>query len=234
MLTDVNDTGTGGGGESQSTTVSTLLSTASATDDQNQKNDQDPNIQQNTDPNQNPDNAGTDQNAQKPDGNQDGDKDPNKPEGAPEQYQGFTLPEGVTIDGDVLTEATSLFKTLNIPQDQAQKLIDIATKNAQKQSEAFFNNFQKTVEDWGEQTKTELGADFEKKIGVAITGAKSLGGDEFLQLLEDTGLGSHPVMMKALIKAGQMTSEDGFVSGSHGKGAANPMETFFPNSKLNQ
>src|SRR5262245_3138783 len=60
------------------------------------------------------------------------------PEGAPEKYEAFKLPEGYEFDKDSLTSAQALFKELNLPQASAQKLVDMYVKNGVEAAEAPF------------------------------------------------------------------------------------------------
>ena len=58
-----------------------------------------------------------------------------KPE--PIEYEDFTTPEGVTLDEEVLGEFKGIAKELGLPQDKAQKFVDMATQLQQKQADAF-------------------------------------------------------------------------------------------------
>jgi len=59
---------------------------------------------------------------------------PDKPEGAPEKYEAFKVPEGVTIDETAATEFGALAKELNLTQENAQKLVDYQIKFQQAQN----------------------------------------------------------------------------------------------------
>ena len=41
-------------------------------------------------------------------------------------YADFTVPDGVTLDAPALAEATALFRQARLPQEQAQKFVDLA------------------------------------------------------------------------------------------------------------
>src|SRR5215471_13159390 len=47
---------------------------------------------------------------------------PKAPEGAPAQYEAWTVPEGFTIDEPTEAEAASIFKEMGLSQAQGQKL----------------------------------------------------------------------------------------------------------------
>ena len=59
-----------------------------------------------------------------------------EPQGAPDEYADFTLPEGIEIDPDGLGNLKALAKDLNLTQEQAQKVADLGAAQAQKFAEA--------------------------------------------------------------------------------------------------
>ena len=63
--------------------------------------------------------------------------------GAPEEYADFTLPEGMEADPDLIAEFKAEAKRLNLSQEDAQKLVDIQAKLAEKQSKAVLEQHQK-------------------------------------------------------------------------------------------
>lgn len=56
--------------------------------------------------------------------------------------------------------------------------------------------------------RQEFGAAFESRIKLANEAADQIGGEEFKAALRDAGLGSEPVVIKALAKLGTMLAED--------------------------
>lgn len=136
------------------------------------------------------------------------------PEGAPEKYADFKLPEGVKLDENTLKEATAAFKDLNLTQDQSQKLVDFYVKNGLQAAQAPY----KAWSDLQTQWKSEIGERFGSKaeaIRVDITKAintlpPSLARN-FNAALDLTGAGSHPdvvealsVLLKPLVEAGSV------------------------------
>ena len=55
---------------------------------------------------------------------------------------------------------------------------------------------------------------------------------EFRQLLEQTGMGNHPEVIRTFYRAGKAISEDGLVSGSAPK-APRDARSLFPASNMN-
>jgi len=130
---------------------------------------------------------------------------------APDTYADFTLPEGVTVDASVLSEATPLFKELGLTQDQAQKLVDFQAKQVQASSQSQTDSFNQLMNDWQTQSKNdkEFGGDkFEENVGIARSAIDSFGTPELKQLLEEHGVGNHPEVIRFMIKVGKTVRED--------------------------
>ena len=78
------------------------------------------------------------------------------------------------------------------------------------------------VEGWKNESKSdsEYGQDkFDASIETASKALDTFGDDSLLEILETTGLGNHPAMVRFVVKVGQALSEDNPMSG-HGSGQA--------------
>lgn len=145
----------------------------------------------------------------------------------PESYE-LKMPEGVQLDSAAAEEFTAIAKELKLDQAAAQKLADIGAKMATRQAEAHAQ----LVETWTEQVKTdkEIGGDkLDENLGIARKAIDAFGSPELKTLLNSTGLGNHPEVVKLAFKVGKAISEDRFVTGSP-KGAEIDMaKKLFPN-----
>jgi len=143
----------------------------------------------------------------------------------------FQAPEGVELDGDATNEFTALAKELKLPADAAQKVVDIAVKMQQKQAE----RNAETVKGWAESSKTdkEFGGDnLQQNLAVAQKAIDTFGSPELKSMLNSSGLGNHPELIRFAFKAGKAISEDGFVKAGarSAAGADLPMEKrMYPN-----
>jgi hypothetical protein len=129
----------------------------------------------------------------------------------PESYE-FTMPEGVQLDQTAADEFTAIAKELKLDQATAQKVADVGAKMAQRQVEAHV----KLVETWTEAVKTdkEIGGDkLAENLGVARKALEAFGTPELKDVLNSTGLGNHPAVIKVFYKFGKAISEDRFVTG---------------------
>lgn len=143
------------------------------------------------------------------------------PNGAPETYADFKAPEGVTLSKDMIAEAAPIFKELGLNQDQAQKLIDFAAKNQIGTAEANQNAYNTMREGWRNEvlkdttlaTGNDLKPEVRQSIGRAVDALGAELGPQFRQVLDLTGLGDHPVMVKAMYEMSKFITEGRPVTG---------------------
>lgn len=152
-----------------------------------------------------------------------------KPAGAPEKYE-FPAPEGREYDAGILEAFTGAAKEANLTQDAAQKLIEkMAPAIAARQDDqvkAMHQGWQNASsadkEFGGEKLKENLSV-AKRTLDMfdpAPAGADGKPGTTPLRtLLEQTGLGNHPEVIRLLYRAGKAISEDKFVGGT-GRGGA--------------
>lgn len=133
---------------------------------------------------------------------------------APAEYQ-FTAPEGAVFDEAVLSTYKDVAKELNLTQEAAQSILDkMAPAMAQRQQ----NALNQARQEWESQSKAdkEFGGDaLPQNLAIAKKALDTLGSPELKSLLNESGLGNHPEMVRLLYRAGKQLNEDTFVS-SHG------------------
>lgn len=157
--------------------------------------------------------AGEGQDSQQTTQNADGTGKPGESKDAAVDYK-FDVPEGVTLNEGDLKQFTEIAKELKLPQDQASKLVGLAIAREQARAEAFV----KQVQTWADEVKAdkELGTD--ESIATAKK-AIDLGPPELKELLNSTGLGNHPVVVRWALSVGKALSEDKFIAGKDGGNA---------------
>lgn len=141
---------------------------------------------------------------------------------APEQYEAFKLPEGVTFDEKLSTDLTGLAKKFDLPQDRAQELADYTLNVAKAYHDESTAAFEKTVGEWVSQAKADKeigGEQFSENLGIAKAALDKFGGKELLAFLEETKLGNHPALVKAFWKIGKAISQDTVTQRTAGEGA---------------
>jgi hypothetical protein len=145
----------------------------------------------------------------------------------PDSYE-LQMPEGIELDKAAADEFTTIAKELKLDQAAAQKLADIAAKQAQRQVEAHT----RLVETWVEQVKSDkdIGGDkLEENLGIARKALETFGTPELRDVLNASGLGNHPEVIRAFVKAGKAISEDRFVTGAAKGNDTDPAKKLFPN-----
>jgi hypothetical protein len=152
-----------------------------------------------------------------------------KPEGAPEKYE-FKAPEGKEFDAAVIENFSEVAKELNLSQDAAQKILDkmgptIAARQAE-QVEAVRN-------EWANASKSDKefgGEKLQENLGVAKKALDTFATPELRSLLNESGLGNHPEVIRFMYRAGMAISEDGFVTGKASKASDTSMaQRMYPN-----
>lgn len=140
-----------------------------------------------------------------------------KPAGAPEKYE-FTAPEGKSYDPAVLNAYSEAAKTANLTQETAQKLLEsMAPQLATRQAE----QVAAIQSQWTEASKVDKefgGEKLAENLAVAKTAVDRFASPEMKKLLQDTGLGNNPEVIRTFLKIGKGMSQDGFVTGGKPNG----------------
>lgn len=138
-----------------------------------------------------------------------------KPAGAPEKYE-FKAAEGITFDDAVVGAFSEVAKELNLTQDAAQKVLDkVAPVMAARQSE----QIEAARTAWAESAKVdkEFGGDnLAENLAIAKQGLETFGTPELRALLNESGLGNHPEVIRVFYRAGKAISDDRIVTGASG------------------
>lgn len=142
-----------------------------------------------------------------------------KPQAAPEKYE-FKAPEGRTFDSEVLTAYSEVARELNLSQEAAQRVLDaMAPKMAERQ----MAQIEAVKAEWANSSKTDKefgGEKLSENLSTAKKALDAFGTTELRTLLNESGLGNHPEVIRFMVRAGKAISEDRFVAGT--KGTAKP------------
>jgi hypothetical protein len=153
-----------------------------------------------------------------------GDKAADKaPSGAPDKYE-FKAPEGHTYDPQILSAFSETAKSLNLTQEAAQQFLDsMAPAVAQRQQA----QIEAIRTEWVSKANSdaEIGGDqMPQRLSVARKALDAFGTPELRELLNESGLGNHPEIIRAFYRAGKAISEDTYVGGSAGSGKPAPKD----------
>lgn len=149
-----------------------------------------------------------------------------KPVGAPETYEAFKAPEGVELAAPVLDVFQGAARKLNMSQEQAQEFLnELAPVVAKHNSEAINAIQQKAVKQWHQESQSdkEFGGDqFEANLAVARRAmAPEIATPALKKLLNDSGLGNHPEVIRWMFRVGKHLGQDSkHITGSAQTGGA--------------
>lgn len=162
---------------------------------------------------------------------------PGQPEGQQPQGQQDetgeekTSPESYVLD---LPNFQGSPEDLQFIADMAQQS-GLPAKEASeflRRSEIYQNILQeKTAEAWAEASRTDPefgGAQFDANLAVAKKGYDIFATDELKGILEQTGYGNHPEVLRLFHKIGKLIGEDKVVGG--GAGGSFDARAMFPNT----
>jgi hypothetical protein len=152
------------------------------------------------------------------------------PAGAPEKYE-LSLPEGVQMDESGIKAFSEFAKDINLTQDAAQAMLaKMAPALQSRQNDAM----KAAKAGWEAESKADAefgGEKITENVAVAMKALKQFGTPELSKLLNESGLGNHPEIIRAFYRAGKAISEDGtFVNGAtSGAGNKSAAQRMYPN-----
>ena len=150
---------------------------------------------------------------------------PAAPPGAPEKYE-FKTPDGQGFNDQVLAKFGDTARSLNLPQDAAQKILDEVAPAIRESNLKALTDFYADIGGLPDTWQATVEADKElggprlaENLAVAKK-ALDLGGPGLVNVLAKTGLGNHPEVVRWAFKIGKSLSEEKIVSGGSGSGSA--------------
>lgn len=146
-------------------------------------------------------------------------------------YSELSFPEGAEVDEERLVATKQKFQKLGYTAEQAQGAVDMYSEVHKE----IYDQFDSIKSDWEKESRTdsEYGQDkFDASIGMAGKAIDTFGNEGLLNMLEETGVGNHPEMIRFMFKVGQALQEDSPNSGILG-GQGTELsreEILYPNS----
>lgn len=153
---------------------------------------------------------------------------PEKP-AVPEQYE-FKPPEGVEFDEATIGVYAEAAREAGLSQQAADIVLNkIAPHLAQQQAA----RLAEARNDWARQSRADAefgGGKLDENLAVAKKAVEALASPDLKTLLEQSGLGNHPEIIRLFYRAGRSLSQDAFVGG---KAAQMNAQSIFPKSNMN-
>lgn len=147
----------------------------------------------------------------------------------PDSYE-LKAPDG--YEQAQLEQFSELAKGLGLNNEQAQKLLDQQAEQKQQFEASALDSFKELTAQWEEQAKadSEIGGEkFERSLQYADKALTQFATPEFKQILNDSGYGNHPEMVRIFARIGQKLSEDNMVADEQRKGGEqDDAKLFYP------
>ncbi len=152
----------------------------------------------------------------------------------PVDYGEFALPEGMQVDKTTLGQATQLFQDLNLPKDQAQKVVNLYAEVKQADHQAW----QQAIDGWRNELKADPafgGANLVQTTSSAAKAIDAYGGKDapvIREFMKTYGLGDHPAFARFLARVGRSVSEDRLPRAQGAPAQKVSARDFYPNSNM--
>lgn len=132
----------------------------------------------------------------------------------PEKYAFDNLPEGYKLDETAAAEWSGVFKELGFTQEQVNKLMEMDAKRQQGMVQAYQQQAeqyrQQQLGEWIGQLQADPefgGVKFEANVAVAQKALGEFGTPELSKYLAESGLGSHPEVVRLFHRIGHQLAE---------------------------
>jgi len=132
--------------------------------------------------------------------------------GRPNEVSGYEINAQDEVTSQYLQEAHKL----GLSKVQARQLYDWYTKNQESNTAADRDAWQYQQQNYVQELQKEWGRDYAANTDVARRAFLQLADAETLKLVEETGIGNHPGLVKLMNKVGQLMAEDGLLQNDVG------------------
>ena len=142
------------------------------------------------------------------------------------EYTDFTYPEGTVVDETIQDAFKTAAKEAGLTQAQAQHLTDMGGLMRTKVMADHQAQQAQVHNDWAEQSRSDKefgGAKMDENLAIAGKAINAFATPELKALLDSTGIGNHPEMIRAFYRAGKAMSEDNLVPGGKGPAATSSL-----------
>ena len=144
--------------------------------------------------------------------------------GAPESYA-FKLPESGLLTQSVADSFGAVAKQLNLPQEGAQQVLDALAPAIQK---AQTDHLKQASESWAAAVSADPVIGKPEEQAIAKKAVDAFATPELKTLLNESGMGNHPEVVKLFHAIGKAISEDKFVGGRGASAPSDPAKRLFP------
>jgi hypothetical protein len=160
------------------------------------------------------------------------DKAPETETPEPVDYDSLTVPDEVEVDEEVFGEFKAFATERNLSKEDVQRLADLSIKMTVKQQELARQERAAWVE--ASKTDPEFGGEkFAENLAIAKVARDTFGSPELKAILDVTGIGNHPAVIRAFYRVGKQISEDGRLVTSGASPAGVDARRIYASSNMN-
>lgn len=143
------------------------------------------------------------------------------------------LPEGFDAPEGLMDSFKEMAKELKLSNESAQKMVDLAVKQAQEIESRNQEVWLAQREAWREELTEDPkygGKNLDATLRNAARVFQLYGNEAVVEALNNFGLGDHPEFVKMFARIGQALREDRLVEGEKGRPTSKSLESvFYPN-----
>lgn len=140
------------------------------------------------------------------------------------------LPDGLKGDDPTIGQFREVAKELGLKSDGAQKIFDLYVGAQQAARQAAVEKYEQQQKAWVESATNDKefgGAKFEENLSYARKAIAKFGSPELEQLLDQSGFGNNPALVRFAYRIGKAMAEDSVAgSASQANGASDSAESF--------
>lgn len=126
----------------------------------------------------------------------------------PDPYADVVLPENSSLSADDLDAFKQAAAQVNLPAPALAQWLSLEENHRMQMAQAADENRRTQHAAWARQTQDFFGPAWQEEVSKAVRAADAFGGAELRKLLEETGLGNHPVMVRTFHAVARCISED--------------------------
>ena len=135
------------------------------------------------------------------------------PEGAPEAYADFQLPEGMPVDQDFMELTKAEFKAAGLNQATAQKLVNLVVERDKRVEKAQFDQADQWAKEFMKRPNAKEELAYAAKAREFVTPG-------LREMLKDPRIGNNPEILATFAKIGRMLAEDKMIDRDSRGGAS--------------
>lgn len=148
----------------------------------------------------------------------------------PERYE-FSAADGREYDAEVLAAFEDVAREAGLSNEKANLVLGRMSEMLEARQQSQLEAARGLWLDEVRADKEIGGGKLPENLAVAKRALQAFGSAELTELLNRSGLGNHPEVIRMFYRAGRALSEDGMVNGN--KGEALTAQSFYGNSNMN-